>query len=131
MVNPAGWRILRFVQGVKGKLAISNYFDYDLPQNYRARSAQELQSLILVKTIPEAINLPSGAGKTASRTHRFFYIIDPKTSQVIARKHIAFDPPESITRDNAGKVMENYTPEVKTKNNRQAQQEKDFFRSLY
>ncbi len=62
--------------------------------------------MILVKAVSQIVKLPSQTDQTGMRTRRYFYIIDKKTSQVIARKYIVLDPPEKVTRDENGKVVE-------------------------
>lgn len=73
----------------------------------------------------------SGIGGPAYKTNRHIFVIDKKSSRLVASKSISLQPPESITRNNKGRVEEHFSKETKEWNSEQKKQEKAFFKSLF
>ncbi len=109
---------------------VSDEYDEYIPLQFRANNVDELQSYILIiETKGEVVGRYTNMLE-ASRTSKYFFVINKNTEHILATKLFTYEPPtELISRKD--RVEQRYDKKTRERNESMEMKEKVFLRSLY
>lgn len=109
---------------------VSDEYDEYIPLQFRANNVDELQSYILIiETKGEVVGRYANMLE-ASRTSKYFFVINKNTEHILATKLFTYEPPtELISRKD--RVEKRYDKKTREWNESMKMKEKTFLRSLY